>query len=520
MAANRSILTLVALLGAACAGCVQDDGQRFNPIDDITNVSDDEERELGLHFDRQLHEKVRVIEDPVVAGFINDLGQAIVATIEPQPFIYRFRVIDADSLNAFAVPGGYIYFHSETVLAAGNLDELAGVMGHEIAHVNGHHYARMRKKTQIPDILAGLAGMAAAVASGRPEPMMAAQAANVAVQLKFSREFENEADRYGTVFMARGGWDPAGITRFFERILAVQKRHPHDIPPYLYSHPDVEDRIASVQQQAENLRPVRDPDPRLEEEFRTTQARLAWLIDHRRESLPPPAPPQDPERLDGALARADDLAEERRLDEALLLLAQIESREPNDPRAPFRIAELLAAQERYDEAIQAYRRTVRLDPKRALVFYQMGLAHKAAGNRHSAVYAFEQASRRAGATSSLRERAEWQIEVLVFPPLLDVGFVDADAIEVEPREQFPEDLRRVVWRARLHSRYSSYRDELTLHWTDPRGRLLRATPVKAERGPWIRSSLAIPAESVPGEWLVDVRYRRDRIARYSFRVGR
>ncbi|MDJ0851329.1 MAG: M48 family metalloprotease [Myxococcota bacterium] len=519
MAASRPILILVALLGVATGGCVQDDGKRFNPIEDITSVSDDEERELGLQFDRQLHQKVRVIEDPVVAGFINDLGQAIVATIEPQPFIYRFRVIDADSLNAFAVPGGYIYFHSETVLAAGSLDELAGVMGHEIAHVNGHHYARMRKKTQIPDILAGLAGMAAAVASGRPEPMMAAQAANVAVQLKFSREFENEADRYGSVFMARAGWDPGAITRFFERILQIQKRRPHNIPPYLFSHPDVEDRIASVQQQAEDLRPLRDPDPRLEEEFREAQARLGWLIDHRRESLPPAPPADDPDRLDAALARADDLTEERRLDEALLLLAQIESREPNDPRAPFRIAELLTAQERYDEAIEAYRRTVRLDPRRALVFYQMGLAHKAAGSRHSAVYAFEQASRRAGATSSLRERAEWQIEVLVFPPLLDGGFVDADRPPSEPREQFPASLRRVAWRARLHSRYGVYRDELTLHWTDPRGRLVRATPVKPDGGPWLRSTLELPADSAPGEWAVEVRYQRDPVARYTFRVG-
>ena len=519
MAAGRPLLILCAWLGAAATGCVQDDGKRFNPIADMTSVSDDEERELGLQFDRQLHEKVRVIEDPVVAGFIHDLGQAIVETIEPQPFIYRFRVIDADTLNAFAVPGGYIYFHSETVLAAGSLDELAGVMGHEIAHVNGHHYARMRKKTQIPDILAGVAGMAAAVASGRPEPLIAAQAANVAVQLKFSREFENEADLYGTVFMARGGWDPSGITDFFERILALQRRHPHQIPPYLFSHPDVEDRISSVRRQAEDLRPLKEPDPRLEEDFRVAQARLAWLIDHRRESLPPPPPPGDPERLEGALARADDLIEERRFDAALLLLAQIESREPNDPRAPFRIGELLVAQGRTDAAVAAYRRTIRLDPTRALVFYQLGLAHKAAGERHRAVHAFEQASRRAGTGSTLQQRAEWQIEVLVFPPLLDAGFVDADAPLAEPREVFPGDLRRVGWRARLRSRYAGYDRQLTLHWTDPRGRLVRATPVKSGKGPWLHSSLELPEGSAPGRWTVDVRFGRDQLARHGFRVG-
>ena len=66
---------------------------------------------------------------------------------------------------------------------------------------------------------------------------------------------------------------------------------------------------------------------------------------------------------------------------------------------------------------------------------------------------------------------------------------------------------------------AGYRDDLTLHWTDPRGRLLRATPVKADQGPWVRSSLEIPADSAPGEWAVDVRYQRDPIARYTFRLG-
>ena len=173
MATRTALLTLATLALACLAGCVQDDGTRFNPIKDMTSVSDDEERELGLQFDRELRKKVVVIEDPVVAGFINDLGQEIVRTIEPQPFIYRFRVIQDESLNAFAVPGGYVYFHSGTLLAAGSIDELAGVMGHEIAHVKAHHYARMQKKSQIPDLLVGLAGMAAAVAAEEPGILVA-----------------------------------------------------------------------------------------------------------------------------------------------------------------------------------------------------------------------------------------------------------------------------------------------------------------------------------------------------------
>jgi predicted Zn-dependent protease len=164
--ARRLAGTVLTL--AFSSACVQDDGSLFNPMREITEVSEDDERAIGLQFDAEIREHVTIVEDPVIAAFINDLGQEIVRGLEPQPFIYRFRVVLDPSLNAFAVPGGYVYFHSGTILAAGSIDELAGVMGHEVAHVKGHHYARMREKTQIPDLLIGLAGMAAAVATGEP----------------------------------------------------------------------------------------------------------------------------------------------------------------------------------------------------------------------------------------------------------------------------------------------------------------------------------------------------------------
>lgn len=522
MAARRALLTLGALCLGAASACVQDDGSRFDPLEDMATVSEDEEREIGLQFDEELRKQLEVIEDPVVAGFIHELGQEIVATLEPQPFVYRFRIIRADSLNAFAVPGGYIYFHSETVLAAGSLDELAGVMGHEIAHVKAHHYARMRKKSQIPDILAGLLGMGAALATGRPEPMIASQGANVALKLRWSREFESEADRYGIIFMARAGWEPARITRFFERLVAMERSDPHNVPPYLYSHPNVKDRIESVKQQAANLKPVGTPNPRLEEDFLDAQARLAWLVDNDRDTLPPAAPPEHPERIAPLLARADDLAQERRVDEALIVLARAESEEPAEPRVPFRIGELLALQGRYREAALAYRRALRLDPTRALVFYQLGLAHRAVGDRHSSVYAFEQASRRAGASSTLRKRADWQIETLIFPVLLEKGFSDATGSELElagrRREEFPPGSVRVTWFARLHPRYEEYPERMTLRWIDPQGRVVGDTEVEERGGPWVVSVLELPEPGASGEWTVEVLYERDVLERHAFRI--
>jgi predicted Zn-dependent protease len=526
MAARSALLSVLAALLSALPACMQDDGARFNPIKDMTSVSEDEERELGLRFDQELRKHVVVIDDPIIADFINALGQEIVRGIEPQPFIYRFRVIQDPRLNAFAVPGGYVYFHSGTLLAVSDIDELAGVMGHEIAHVKAHHYARQRKKTQIPDLLVGLAGMAAAVVTKEPGILMASQAANVAVKLRFSREFENEADRLGSVFMTRAGYQPDGINDFFEKLVHEQERHPQQIPPYLYSHPDVEDRMASVEEQARSLRPTRAADPRLADELSDVQGRLAYLLATRRGSVPPPEPPEDPHAADPYLAQADRLAQEGQLDEALFALARGEAREPRDPRIPFRIGELLAARGRHRDAVAAYRRTIRIDPTHAMVFYKLGISHKALGERHSAVQSFEQASRRAGASSVLRERADWQIEILIFPVLLEVGTADADpeanATPLgRPQDSFGPDTRRMAWWARLHPRYDSYPERMRVRWIDPSGALVAETPVKSYKRRFVGSVLEVPeAAAAVGEWSAEASFEDEVLDRRSFRVQR
>ncbi len=523
MAARAAQLILLASLALATA-CVQDDGRRFNPIRDMATVSLDEEREIGLEFDREIRKHVDVIDDPVVAGFINDLGQEMVRTIEPQPFIYRFRVINDPSLNAFAVPGGYIYFHSGTVLAAGSVDELAGVLGHEIGHVKARHFARMQQKTQIPDLLAGLAGMAAAVASGEPGAMLATQAVNVAMKLQFTREFERESDQLGAVFVTRVGYDPAGITRFFERLLAERRRNPVNFPPYLFSHPDVEDRIDAVEIAAENLRPTRKPPPGYAEALANAQLRIAVLLDTRRDTLPGAGGREDRSHSDPLLDEANRLAAAGDLDQALLVLARAETAEPFDPRISFRIGELLSESGRHSEAVEAFRRTVRLDPTHALVFFKIGESHKELGDRHRAVFAFEQAQLRSGETSAMQRRAEWEIEKLTFPILLETGLADgnADAGSDTPlgrtREDFQLGVDRIAWWGRLSNRFNPYTDLMTVRWTDPEGRVVQEAVVQRYARPYIGSvlELAAPDSAAAGQWTVEARIDDDVLDRLSF----
>ena len=507
---------------------MQDDGTRFNPIRDLTSVSDDDERQLGMDFDRELQKHVRVIYDPVVAGYLNDLGQKIVRQIEPQPFIYRFRVIDDPSLNAFAVPGGYVYFHSGTLLAAGSEGELAGVMGHEIAHVKARHYARMQKASQLPDILAGIAGMAAAVATGEPGILVATQAANVAMKLHFSREYETEADELGTIFMTRAGFPPAAITRFFERILAEQRATPDRIPPYLFTHPDVQDRIAAVTAQAEKLHPVHRRRERAQRRCGAARGADAPGAPDRRPAPHPARPTVPRPRRSPTLCspRPSGSPPQVEQDAALLQLARAEASEPDDPRVPFRVGELLAEQGRHAEAAEAYRRTVRLDPTRALVFFKLGLAYRQIGERHRAVYAFEQASLRAGPGNVLQRRADWEVEKLTFAIVSESGVAAGDPLDSDQRPvpQPGAELRR---RHASHRLVGAARQPLRpLQRPDPRalagagrprgaGREGRAPAQTLRR---IRARVRRRGRSPAGTWTVEASIDDDVIDSQRFEI--
>jgi predicted Zn-dependent protease len=527
MAARAVLLALACALAPAGTGCIQDDGSRFNPFDRKL-LGEDEERQQGREIDREIQRHVRILEDPVVNAFVNDLGQHIVRQIEPQPFIYRFRVIEDPSLNAFAIPGGYIYFHSGTLLAAGDVEELAGVMSHEIAHVKRRHYARGVQKNTLPSLLATIAGLGVTLATGEPAAAVVAQGANVALQLRWTREFEAEADATGAIFASRAGYDPLGLVRFFERLLVERDRYPTSAPPYLYSHPEVEDRIDSVVEIAAELKPRSAPPPELERQLRDSQLRIGLLADSGRSVLPLPALPVDREVTDAALAEAARLAEAGEDEAALAELREAEQSQPYDPRLPFQEGELLAAQERHEEAVAAYRRALVLDPMTAQLVFRLGLEYKALGDRQRAVYYLEQALRRFGPQSALRKQAEWEIVKLTFPVLSEAGLADgsehedADTVAGFSHEAFQPTDPRVVWWGRVNRRYLDETEKLRVRWRSPDGEIVHEGPVAQEHRVYVRAALELrelaPEGAVIGLWTVEALLEGDIVDRRTFPV--
>ncbi len=188
-----------------------------NPF--ASDLSVENEQEMTAQIHAQIRAQTKFVSDPVLLAYVNEVGNGLVKSTEPQPFIFRFFLIDDPALNAFTIGGGYGYSTTGVLGQAGDANELAGVLAHEIGHVEKRHIAR-RSEGQGIATIATLASLAAVMAGADPGVLIATQGLNVSLQLKHSRAFEEEADREGIAIMSEAGYDPVGMTHFFQRILA------------------------------------------------------------------------------------------------------------------------------------------------------------------------------------------------------------------------------------------------------------------------------------------------------------
>jgi len=229
---------------------------------------------MGRSFAQQIEAQVKLVNDPVVTEYVNRIGQNLVRNSDAQvPF--TIKVIDSDVVNAMALPGGFFYVNSGLILAADEEAEVAGVMAHEIAHVAACHAAREQTRAQllqmasIPFIFIGggigYAGYELAGIGG------------LFGILKFSRNFEAEADYLGIEYMYRSGYDPSAFVSFFEKVQAMEKKKPGTLAKAFDTHPQSADRIAKSQDEIRKILPAKQQYVVTTSEFDEVKARLAAL---------------------------------------------------------------------------------------------------------------------------------------------------------------------------------------------------------------------------------------------------
>jgi len=202
------------------------------------------ESDLGRRFAFEAGAEIPLVRDPVVVGYVERIGGRIVAGLGAQPFDYHFFVIRDARVNAFAVPGGYVYVHSGLLALVANDDELAGVLGHEIAHVHAHHLLRQQEATKWLNY-AQLIGLLASFV--QPAVGAAAMGASATVQLKYKREYEQEADYLGARYVQAAGFAPRGMLDFFQKLASQERYGPGAAPPYLLTHPLTEERLTRLE---------------------------------------------------------------------------------------------------------------------------------------------------------------------------------------------------------------------------------------------------------------------------------
>lgn len=259
-----------------------------------SSLSLDDEYRIGLQVLRQLRDEGQIIEDPEATEYLQSLGSRLVTQAtgdSGQRFSFFF--VRENSINAFALPGGFIGVNYGLMLATRNEAQLAGVLAHEIAHVTQRHIARRVRsqgRQSIATVAAILAAILVGAATGSSDATMGgvamAQGAAMQQQINFTRANENEADRVGMSFLAAAGFDPYGMPDFFEtmgRRSSISATNRNALPEILQSHPVTTNRIAESRSRAAQFK---DLSPTAETvSYALTRERLRVLATPAEENV-------------------------------------------------------------------------------------------------------------------------------------------------------------------------------------------------------------------------------------------
>ena len=282
----RAVVLSMALASAAgfAADGKKDDPSQIGNRDvgkGVNFYSIEKEIALGKQLSQEVTRQAKLLDDPIITEYVNRVGQNLVRNSDAR-FAFKFQVIDDDSPNAFALPGGFVFVNTGLIKIADEEDEFAGVLAHEIAHVAARHMTRQATKAQLASLLSmpasvllggGWGGFAGRQAMGMALPTMF---------MKFSRGDETEADYLGVQYMYAAGYDPTGAVSIFEKLESMRRTQPGFVDRMLSSHPQDADRIKRTQSEIEQILPARPEYVVNTSEYRDMRERLIDLQADRK----------------------------------------------------------------------------------------------------------------------------------------------------------------------------------------------------------------------------------------------
>lgn len=371
-------LFLILLLATSLPGTFADEIELPDFGDSSgTLLSPEYDRRLGRAFLRHIRGSMPVIYDPEIESYINSLGFELVANSDNVSIPFTFFVINSETINAFAGPGGVIGMNSGVILNSKTESEVAGVMAHEIAHVTQRHLARSFEQAERMSLPMAAAMIGAIIlATQNPEAGTAALAgvtgASVASQIGFTRANEIEADSIGMQLLARSRFDPKGMPDFFTRLQRSSRYYAGNAPEFLRTHPLTSNRIAESVARAEEYGD-RSHEPELNYYLVRAKLRL-YATENNKDSIryfgdamsEASGKEADAMRYGYALALTDD----KQFKKARGHLKALLQKEPTNSYYLLAAAQLERAAENFDLSISIYEEVQKYYPDyRPIVFY-------------------------------------------------------------------------------------------------------------------------------------------------------
>ncbi|MBI2090147.1 MAG: M48 family metalloprotease [Deltaproteobacteria bacterium] len=357
----------------------------------VKPLAEDEEVRISREFRRQAKKQLQLVRHPEIERYVDRIGRQLLSPMGPQPFDYRFFVVENSQLNAFAIPGGTIYVHTGLIERVKSTDELAGVLGHEIAHAKGRHIARISG----PDPLSLLALLGVFLSGGGTQAQAAGalgQALAATRQLAYNRQLEQEADTLGVKYMAEAGYDPRAALAFLRLIDQERMLNPVDIPPYLMTHPLTQERLSRVEAVVSSLRTgaakreAADPIRKIQTLLRLERHEADAVIGEYERVLG-----QDPQNAEALRMLGLAYQYRGKWTEAREHLERARALDPQGPGMERDLGRLYTQMNEYRLAHDAFQRALSAEPKEPLNHLWLGELFEKEGKFSEAVLAFLQA---------------------------------------------------------------------------------------------------------------------------------